>query len=248
MIPEITIIIPTYGLMATIGALLAILFLYYNLMVCENNLNISKMSEFWLLCVLCGLGCLIGSRLIYVLSQLKCIIENLSVQNIIDHVFFGGFVFYGGLIGAFIGAFIYSKIKHVDKLELYNVLTPGFVIFHAAGRIGCLFAGCCYGFKLEKELVVGNVHFNYFPIQAVEAVFEFLIFFLLCNSSLKKKRFISYMTVYPIYRFIAEFFRGDIERGLIFNISTSQIISILILIYVLKTLFISKNGSKALIN
>ena len=41
----------------------------------------------------------------------------------------------------------------------------------------------------------------------------------------------AYMILYSIGRFIIEFFRGDLERGFIGTLSTSQIISIGIIVF-----------------
>ncbi len=37
-----------------------------------------------------------------------------------------------------------------------------------------------------------------------------------------------YLLIYPVYRFVLEFFRGDDYRGFLFGLSTSQILSIIL--------------------
>ena len=45
---------------------------------------------------------------------------------------------------------------------------------------------------------------------------------------MKSKLLGLYLVIYPIGRFIFEFFRGDEYRGFIFGLSTSQFISIIL--------------------
>ena len=40
-----------------------------------------------------------------------------------------------------------------------------------------------------------------------------------------------YLLTYATFRFIIEFTRGDLVRGVVYGISTSQLISILIIVY-----------------
>ena len=109
-------------------------------------------------------------------------------------------------------------------------------VAHAFGRIGCFFAGCCYG--RETDSVLG-VHFKYvsgnrLPTQLFEAAFLFLLFAVLTLLVLKWKcpyTMSVYLVAYGIFRFIIEFFRGD-DRGQIFGgaLSPSQVGSIVYLL------------------
>lgn len=232
MMQYITITIPSYGLMAVIGAISAVLLLYYKGMVCETDFNF-KMSDFGLLCLSASAGCLIGSKIIFGVTQLPDVFENFSFGKLAGAFLMGGFVFYGGLFGAYAGSAVFAKLKKYNVTALLDLITPSFILFHIFGRIGCLFAGCCYGLKLENELVIGNIHFNYFPLQAVEAVFEAVLFILVEKTPLKKHRFKSYISCYAVYRFIAEFFRGDEIRGIWAGLSTSQWISLIVVLSVI---------------
>lgn len=225
MIPYIYIQIPSYGLMAVIGIIAAVSVLYY------RSVKIEKYSipfkDFLILCVFCGIGCLIGSRIIFLLTQIPNMIEDFSLQKILSLILFGGYVFYGGLLGALSGAWLFCKIKKYYLDDVMDFVVPAFVLFHAFGRIGCFMSGCCYGFQLKEQFVLGGIHLNYFPLQLVEAVFEFIMFFILSKVSDGKKLKV-YLVSYSVFRFINEFFRGDTVRGLWFGISTSQIIAVVI--------------------
>lgn len=228
MMPYIYIVISSYGLMAALGLTVSISWLFYQSI--SNPLYELEFKEFLRLILLCGLGCLIGSKFVYGLTQLPVLFSNFSLSRLINVFIFGGFVFYGGLGGGFFGAWIFARWRKYDLINVLGFVTPAFALFHAFGRIGCLFAGCCYGFHLENSWIIGNIQFYYFPIQAVEALFEFIMFFILKRMKTPDVVFRTYLIAYACFRFVAEFFRGDTIRGIWFFLSTSQWISVMILL------------------
>ncbi len=192
--------------------------------------------------VSCGaytiIGAGIGAKLLFIAVSWKQIIEyNLSFIAILK----GGFVFYGGLIGGILGLFIYSKqykMNSVDFLDIFAVVLP---LGHAIGRVGCFFAGCCYGirydgpFSYTYKVSAGTTPLGVplLPVQLIEALLLLILFTVLLSIFLKNpcKRLLSvkiYTFSYSIIRFILEFFRGDKERGALIGISTSQWISIML--------------------
>ena len=75
-----------------------------------------------------------------------------------------------------------------------------------------------------------------FPVQLVESVFEFGMFFallfaekLLMQKKKSPKLSFYYLMIYSSVRFLLEFIRGDEERGFFGPLSTSQWIALLIL-------------------
>jgi phosphatidylglycerol---prolipoprotein diacylglyceryl transferase len=157
-------------------------------------------------------------------------------------------VFYGGLIAAVTVAFWYLWRHKMPIWTVTDVFAPGIALGHAIGRLGCLFAGCCFGkpttmpwgITFTNQFAAQNVGTTLgiplHPTQLYEAGAEFLILgFLLFME--KKGRpypgrtFWSYMLLYGISRFIIEFYRGD-SRGTIellwMTLSTSQFVSVLI--------------------
>lgn len=75
-----------------------------------------------------------------------------------------------------------------------------------------------------------------FPVQLIEAILNLalfvLLFYLLSKGKMKGKLLAVYFSIYPVYRFILEYFRGDEYRGFLFGLSTSQLISVILLIIV----------------
>lgn len=125
--------------------------------------------------------------------------------------------------------------------QALNVLAACIPLFHAVARIGCFLSGCCYGKLYQGVLSVNYIttienHVDEnlrFPVQFVEALFEFLLFIYLLSLLKReewrsKKLLLRYLAIYSSSRFLLEFLRGDIRRGLIYGISFSQCISVLI--------------------
>src|SRR3954451_22722996 len=58
-------------------------------------------------------------------------------------------VFYGGLIAAFAVALWYLRRHKMPMWTVTDVFAPGIAVGHVIGRMGCLFAGCCFGSPTE---------------------------------------------------------------------------------------------------
>lgn len=202
-----------------------------------NNLKSEDVIYCFLYAVI-GLG--IGAKLLYIITNIPFFIENYQKLDfsMILQIFRGGFVFYGGLIGAILGIFIYSKQFKISFSSLLLTLIPVVPLIHAFGRIGCFLAGCCYGIEYHG---IGSVIFTnttfaplnvpLFPVQLLESFCNLIIFaILLCTY---KKYINTYKTIalycilYSITRFFVEFLRGDLIRGFLLNLSTSQWISLI---------------------
>lgn len=150
----------------------------------------------------------------------------------------GGITFIGGLIGgaaAFLLIYFIFRKKLKGRLyEAISLLPCCIFVGHAFGRIGCFFAGCCYGRPTDSFLgvkfpeIAGKVH----PTQLYEAAF-LLIMFGICSYLLLKKSFKHNMSVYLIgygvFRFLIEFVRNDDRGQLVAGISPSQFWSILMI-------------------
>ena len=139
-----------------------------------------------------------------------------------------GFVFLGGIPGAVAGYFLGVKIAKCDwkeYLDVYGVVIP---FAHGFGRLGCFFAGCCYGALMPHSLI-------HYPVQLLESFFVFEISMILRWRYVKGKTGLlyEYLLLYAPVRFIIEFFRGDAARGFIGVLSVSQWICIFLFIAVI---------------
>lgn len=234
--------IPTYELIILCAYILGLL-------ICipiarQYNIAPSFLYRAW---IFAAIGAVIGAKVLYMLTKLPHIIYNTSFFDISTYekleYLFGGYVFYGGLIGGITAVFIFCKKYHFDIESTFLTLTPIIPFTHAFGRVGCFFGGCCYGISYDGPLCV---HFDEnpisphlhevprFPVQLLEALLNFILFIVIYRLAKKEKRIHSilqtYLICYSIERFFLEFLRGDIERGHFLLLSTSQWISILIFV------------------
>lgn len=162
----------------------------------------------------------------------------------------GGFVFYGGLIFGLATFFIFSCILKKFPFGHSKFLAPGLAIGHAIGRLGCFFAGCCYGSQCELPWAL-RMHGEFrHPVQIYEAA-GLLVLAGLTLKWLKSEKdniFVvtGYLMFYSVLRFVVEFFRGDQVRGVLRSgLSTSQLISLVIFFIAFAIGFFIKAGTKA---
>lgn len=228
--------IAMYGLLIIIG-------IFFGLTVAiirRKKYNITSDDIIFSSCY-AGLGLLIGSKLLYIITIIPDIItyweQILAKPSLLLSVISGGFVFYGGLFGALIGYYFYCKQYHINLITLLELLAPSIPLIHAFGRIGCYFAGCCYGIHYDgpfhiifQNSIVAPNNISLFPIQLVEAALNFTLSIILLLYASKKRKAGQtlgiYFICYSVIRFILEYFRGDVARGILLGVSTSQWISL----------------------
>lgn len=159
-----------------------------------------------------------------------------------------GITFFGGLIGGVATFFVIALIDKKHKRELWktvNVAAPCIALAHSLGRIGCFFAGCCYGKKTNAfygvrfvEKITQNGEWIYgdprIPTQLFEAIFLLLLFAALLILILRFKKLdfaaVVYIYSYAIFRFFIEFIRDDPRGAFVLGMSPSQLISLLMII------------------
>ncbi|AFA49734.1 prolipoprotein diacylglyceryl transferase [Acetobacterium woodii] len=232
--------IPTFGILFLIGCgcgfLLAIL--------TAKKYQITTMDAMFF-GLFAMIGGIIGAKLLYIIIDLPNLIA--SPETALMQLANGGAVFYGGLIGGILGGFFYTHLYHLDAIKFFDIAVPSLALAQAFGRIGCFFNGCCYGIPYDGW---GAVYYpigayppagiGLFPAQLTESTFLFILTPVLMIILMKNKTpgFTTgfYLVAAGIFRFINEFFRSD-PRGTIGFLSTSQAISLFIIILGLLFLF-----------
>lgn len=236
-----------YSVMAIIGLLACGIIGYF-----LAKRRAVSFEDMMLIMLVAAGGILVGGHLLYGVTQTKTLV---AAVKAFDKIGFGGFVkvviscfggsvFYGGFIGATIAVYLFSgKIKSLERsaaMDMFAVCVP---LFHAFGRIGCFLGGCCYGvessfgFIVHGNTVVPEINdVRRLPVSLFESGANFLIFFLLLTLFNKRfregKLIYVYMLVYAPVRFVLEFFRGDEIRGIFLGLSTSQWISLALVLFV----------------
>ena len=239
--------LPTYGIFVSLGAMVG---MAVALLFCiKRRLDFQKCIIVMALSLGAGL---LGAKLlsIFTIYSPQRIIK-LLLSSPLRLITDSGLVFFGGIIFAVPFVFLVSRLVRFDLAACEDILVAAIAIGHSFGRVGCFLAGCCYGCESEAFGVVytdpdcfAPTGIPLFPIQLVEALFElalFALFLFLCLKGKKKRLCLPiYLIAYPAFRFFAEFFRADAERGFWLGISTSQWISFValavgVLIFILRT-------------
>lgn len=198
-----------------------------------------------------AIGILVGAKFVYFLTKLPNIVMKFDTYlallreqplPALEYVF-GGFVFYGGLLGGILGAWLYCKQYKEPFHPLLDIFAPLIPLIHGFGRIGCFCSGCCYGREYHG---IFSVQFPYneripelssvprVPVQFIEAGLNFMVFGILMYVGKKGicktgQMMGIYLLYYTMARFFLEMLRGDQIRGSVGIFSTSQLISILLL-------------------
>ena len=190
-----------------------------------------------------GIGMILGGVLMYSITQIPNAWQ--AREFFFTHpiqflsFLFGGLVFYGGLIGAFVGVFVYSKYYKASFDVAMKLAISVFPLAHFFMRLGCFAAGCCYGIPhpmgiaFRYSLGAPN-NIPLVPVQLFEAFANLLIFSVLWFFTKKERHWLTsaalYAFMYAIVRFSLEFLRGDAVRGTILGLPTSQFISIFVIL------------------
>lgn len=227
MYPYIHIILPSYMVMALIGGFFAVCFIFSRIDKYEI-----LFTDFIKMFLLCMIGGVVGSKVLFAITQIPWLIKHFSIENMILLILQSGFVFYGGLFGVIFTLMFLTRNDADMRKKVFEISVPAMPLFHAFGRIGCFLAGCCYGKKLSTPIVIGTIEFARIPVQIIESMAEFILFIVLFILS-KKNRDIDllriYLVIYAVIRFADEFLRGDKIRGIYGGVSTAQWISLIIL-------------------
>ncbi len=233
MLPSFSVFgltIPMYGVMSATGMLAAFILL-------AITRKYTRFSEDHVLSVIIWavISGFLGAKILYWLVEWKQVVAD---PAFLLRTLREGFVFYGSLLGGLIGVGIFAARKKLPFFAFTDYTIPGLVLGQAFGRVGCHFAGCCYGMECETPISVvfpaggmAPAGIPLLPTQLMEAVFLALLTILLVVLLKKKKPFGTvsgwYMVLYGAWRFAIEFFRSD-ERGFVGALSTSQFISIFV--------------------
>lgn len=234
--------IPSYGLFIVLGGTIVNIIAYF--IIRRKKLDI---NDFILLEAYGFLGAFIGAKLLYLFVNFNEIQwHRLNSLEYISNLMQGGFVFYGGIIGGILFAHVASRIYKIRLLDYLNEMLFLIPLGHAFGRVGCFMAGCCYGIPYTGRF---NVVFpensfalsgeKLFPVQLIEAlglVIISLILYLIYNLLHFDIVVEAYMIMYGTFRLIIENYRYDSSRGIFLFLSTSQWISIVLIMIGIKLL------------
>src|SRR5205814_10239741 len=162
------------------------------------------------------ISALVGAKLLLLITDFQSFKDN--PRALVDLLRSGG-VFYGGLIVAVIVALWYIRRIGLPLWTTCDVFAPGIALGHVVGRLGCFFAGCCWGkptsvpwaITFTSPFAAANVgtplNVPLHPTQLYEAGAEFLILIFLLATEKSGRRFAGrtfwlYMLLYAISRYV----------------------------------------------
>ena len=235
----------TYGLLVAAGLFFGLRYMLSR----ANRFSITKDSVYdaVLFAVLFGI---IGARLNYVVVE-----WDLYAGNLIDifKVWQGGLVYYGGFVSAAGTIFFFAARRKINIWKLTDIFAPAVALGHVFGRLGCFFAGCCYGrechlpwaVEYTSSAALAPTGISLHPVQLYEAAGNFVIFLFLDGFLRRNNRpgrvLAMYLALYSALRFAVEFFRGDERGSYILGLSPAQSLSLLSLLAGLIIFFTRKN-------
>lgn len=185
-----------------------------------------------------ALGAYVGGRLLHVLTVPSEYLADPSRVFVSDGT---GFVFFGSL-AAIVASWAWLARRHRTEFSaLCDLAATWMALGHGFGRLGCYFAGCCWGAPTDAGLgvsfgpesivvlvegapMVGERTVPLMPVQALEATGLFLIAGVLIALRLRRgpeprwRQSGRYAVGYGVLRFVMEMMRGDGSRGFVFEV------------------------------
>lgn len=196
----------------------------------------------------------IGARIYYFIFSL----DNYDSFWQIFEIWNGGLAIYGGVIGGALGVMLYCLIHKKNFFAVADIAAPSLILGQAIGRIGCFFAGCCYGIEATNDAhmwfplstqINGVWHYSTFFYESFWnfLVFAALMLVLYLGKNIKEYGVVMslYFILYGIGRAWIEALRGDsLYLG---AIKVSQLLSILLIIAgvaIITVIYVYKYGVK----
>lgn len=208
----------TYGFFLALGFVTAILLAGRE----AKRLGLPP-GRFYDLCFYIILAALVGSRLLYVLTELPYFLDH-PLQVFV--LWKGGLFFHGGLVLALAVAFFYMRHHNLPWRVTFDSLAVGMPLGQGLGRVGCFMAGCCYGKPSDWPWAVTFTHPETLcpikealhPSQLYEALLLVLVFGVIYRFRTRKRfdgqLMLTYFVLAGTARFVVEFFRHPADyRG-----------------------------------
>jgi len=223
----------SYGFMVAVGVLIALLLMLRR----ARHDGFPVVNDVYDLVFVTLSAGFLGARTFYIIQNFTWYSSN---PEKILAFWEGGLIFYGGLIGAFLGVCIFLRSKKIALGRGFDFILPFIALAHAFGRIGCFLNGCCYGKICDLPWAVTFPHLPHpvHPTQLYEAAYN-LCLFLFLYRRYPRRKFVGeisalYFAGYAAGRFLIEIWRAD--NPIWYGLSSNQWVSIVI--FSLSVLFI----------
>jgi len=188
-------------------------------------------------------GALIGIPSAIVFSRLLHVVDRWGYysQNPGQIIGTEGLTFYGAVLGAALGIWVYSKLSNFQFAYLADLVAPAILLAQAIGRVGCTINGCCYGAEAPSWLPWSIVYTHpgsfaplwtpLHPTTIYEIIYNLLAFTVLLKLRGRFKPdgslFLIYLSLYALWRVGSDFLRAG--TPFLFGLHQAQVIGIIIL-------------------
>ncbi len=193
------------------------------------------------------IGGLVGARAFFVMQY-----WGTKIHSVIEifHIWEGGIVLYGSIIGGTVAFFTYRFFRPFPLRPFLDVVAPALALGIALGRFGCFLNGCCYGDVCNlpwavsfpepslpwqahhlTHLIGADDHWSLpvHPTQLYSVLDGLILMTLLLAYFPRRKRdgevMALLMVCYPITRILIEYLRSD-ETIFFARMTISQNISV----------------------
>ncbi len=239
-----------YGTMILLGTLLAVPLTIWD--VTDRGIARGRRLSFLVdLFLVVIIGAFVGGRVVHVLTVPGVYASDPAKLVALDGT---GFVFFGSLVAVTGGLAWLARRYDARPTEVWDMGLTWLPLVHAAGRMGCLFAGCCWGgvhtsgggVRFGPEAIVtltggapivgrgeGLMTLPLHPTQLYEAIG--LLGLVALNAAVRLRvgvetpwRMASrYALGYGCLRAGVEIFRGDLSRGFVLRVSNPSVAGLL---------------------
>jgi phosphatidylglycerol:prolipoprotein diacylglycerol transferase len=175
-------------------------------------------------------GGLVGARLMHVLYEEPAWYHDHPAD--ILRVWNGGFVYWGGAMGAGLAAYTYCTLRRIPFLFMADLAALPISLAYSIGRMACFFNGCCYGRHCDLPWAVFmNGEYRH-PTQLYASFWELgsLAVLVVLQPRLTKvsgRLFGTWLILHAMGRLVMEQFRADPRGELLLSQSLGSWISLI---------------------
>lgn len=214
--------IGTYGLLLAVGFFLALGLA--SRLARKDGLSMEGITDLAITVLIAGV---VGAKVLMVVVDLlngRPAAEVFSIGTLRA----GGFI-HGGVIAGAAAFFWRMRTNRLPYAETMDTLVAPLALGQAIGRLGCFFAGCCYGTACERPWAVTftdpaayrfsetPLNLPLHPVQLYSSALNFTVLAVLLllhtRRTVKGTVFGAYFVLEGIARMVVETWRNDPDRG-----------------------------------
>jgi phosphatidylglycerol:prolipoprotein diacylglycerol transferase len=180
----------------------------------SSRKKIVTVDDFFTILTVSIIIAILGARLLYVMTDWN------NIENVWEVFAFwdGGFSLLGAVISIILIVPFFLAKNHISILPFFDLVALHAALLQSIARIGCFFAGCCYGAitSVPWAIYSADTCILLHPAQLYSAGLLFVIFLCmyfiiqpLCK--IPGQMLCIYLILIGTERYIIDFFRGDKE-------------------------------------